>query len=1237
MYLKELRLTGFKSFADPTKLTFEPGVTAIVGPNGCGKSNVADGIRWVLGEQSAKSLRGGSMQDVIFQGTDKRKPLGLCEVFLTFADCEAQLGTAFSEVEIGRRVVRDGGSDYFINGKSCRLKDIQRLFLDTGIGQVSYSFLVQGQIDRILSTNPAERRSIFEEAAGISKYKAQRKEALNKLALVEQNLARAQDVIDEVGRQLNSTKRQATKAVRYQRVRTRLTHLDLALHAHQAADLKKERDTLLRERETLATELDGAEEELASREQARQEQESAREGHFQRLQDLQSRVYDFREKREETENRILLATQRIEDAEKAIGHLDEEEQQLRQRLGELAEEVEGSQSTRQEESGRLGEADASLRDRENRAREAKTAWLEAAEAVRLARGKLAALENERRVRESEQARLEERHDALLRRKETVLNERRELESQDAARQQQRDDLELRTTALTKQQADVEARLQSARQAIESSRAQFRDAQGVLQEVERTLAQTQARQQILEDLRKQHEGVSAGTKAVLDGKIEVASLTVKALAEALTVEPDWVQAVSSLLGTGAEAAHVRGDNAADEVLGALRERKLGRATLHVPVPQAEPPETLPEGWRPASAVVTLQDEETSGSLAGCYVCADLGQLLSAWPGGLPAGFVAVATRAGVSLDRRGFLVSGPPEKSRGIFERAAEASKLAAETVRLEKEQQTAQAGAEAAQKALDTAENTLESIRQEASAAEREQASLVAEQRSLEQEEAQTDGRRQSLKAEEESLQSEVSNLHEKQAALAQEGTAAEENEASLRREVETAEARVATLQQELETAQEALGETRLAVAEFRQKVALLEQSVSELSRRRTEADTRLEGIERERQNHRDRIEDLNREVTRNREEAARFAEEIEAARRDLEETRTHLSEVESSLSEVRQRAEEIREQVEEQRRRTGELDVELARRESRLEGFSEQLETNYGRKLGQIEGPTELWRAAQVPSSRIQVDALAEADDSEALAANVDVAALEPTAEEVANQPAPDWEEIASEVRELRSRLETLGPVNIDAIEQYRDLKERHGFLQGQVDDLTESRDQLLAGIDEINTTSQALFAETFEKIRLNFADTFERLFGGGEADLRLEDDEDPLESGVEITARPPGTRLRSLALLSGGQKTMTAVALLFAIYMVKPSPFCLLDELDAPLDDANIGRFVDMLRQNTAYSQFAIITHNKRTIAAADAIYGVTMPERGVSKVFAMRYEQAREVAEEAAFAAGSRTANG
>lgn len=1224
MYLRELRLSGFKSFADPTRLTFEPGVTAIVGPNGCGKSNVADAIRWVLGEQSAKSLRGGSMQDVLFQGSDKRKPLGLCEVTLVFADCESQLGTAFNEVEIGRRVVRDGGSDYFINGKSCRLKDIQRLFLDTGIGQVSYSFLVQGQIDRILSTNPAERRSIFEEAAGISRYKAQRKEALNKLGLVEQNLARAQDVIEEVGRQLNSTKRQATKAIRFRRIKTRLTHLDLAWQAHQAAHLQAERAELAGKEKALTDQLKDLEADLARQESGLEEHESERHDLYEKLQQTQARVYERREQREEAEHRAALAVQRIEDAQSRLQALDREEASLNQRLTLLSEEASGSATTQAKEADRLGDADSLLQDKETAATEARQALYEAENRLRQARSALSQAENEKNRLTAELARQEERRRHARQRSSELAEEVESLTSEEKRVAGEVEALEQRHAEAEQRKTAAAAEAQKLRDSLQHHRETFRTAQQAIQEVERGLAQNAARQQILEDLRRQHEGVSSGTKAVLDGQLGLGDLQTQALADALRIPAEWVRGVSSLLGTGAEAALLEPARLAD-VLARLREKQTGRATLFAPSrAPALSERSLPEGWVRASEVVS--GDAAQAALAGCYLCDDLSRLTEVTPESLPGDFQAVATRDGVCRDARGFVVSGPPEKTQGLFERAAEAEKLVQVAQDLNARRDELSRHVETAQHDLTAAEEGAETARQQENEAAREQSTIEAELRSRRGQGEQVRQRREKAATEQQRLAQTLSEHDEAHTRHTAEQEEVEQRLKSLSGDLENAESTYAEARKGLESAQEALGQTRLEVAEQRQRVSLIEQNLADLARQREESESRLQGIGTERTQTQTRVEEANREVEDARQEAESIDAELAGLMDDLETSRASLKTVEDKLAAIREASSGLREKVEGLRRQRGELEVELARRDSRLENFAEQVRDHHGVELDQINGKKELWRVSQVPSSRIQVDALAE-EDTDVLEQEAAVSSAEPSAEDLASLEAPAWDEIAAEVRELRSRLDSLGPVNLDAIEQYRDLKERHGFLQGQVDDLVSSRDQLLAGIDEINTTSQQLFAETFEKIRQNFIYTFEKLFGGGEADLALEESDDPLESGVEITARPPGTRLRNLALLSGGQKTMTAVALLFAIYMVKPSPFCLLDELDAPLDDANIGRFVDMLRQFTKFSQFAIITHNKRTIAAADAIYGVTMPERGVSKVFAMRYEDAREVTEPSA----------
>lgn len=1221
MYLRELRINGFKSFADRTRLTLEPGVTAIVGPNGCGKSNIADAIRWVLGEQSAKSLRAGAMQDVIFQGTDSRKPVQLCEVFLTFTDCEAELGTSFNEIEIGRRVVRDGSSDYFLNGKACRLKDIQRLFMDTGVGRVSYSFLVQGQIDQILSTNPAERRIIFEEAAGISKYKAQRREALGKLDLVDTNLARVTDVLNEKTRQMASLKRQAGKAVRWRRLKNRLTHLDLAHGRHRWDGLAGVVVTLEAELAKLNGELQSARRELAGREEILAGQKARRGEIFQRLQEAQQAVYDARSEKESAESQADFAKVRATDALDRRTRLDQEVASLSGRLEELALRVGEEARTQKEAQMGVGTSDAAFQERarelenlQNRLVAAEQEWSKRRQALLMTESTITRQRQDSTHLEIELKSMEARATGL---------------QEDAARQADEvgrlrehlagfvEDLNARQVA----RAEADAEVQRRRDALAALQQKFREVQGRVTEADRALAQLNAQVRILDGLQQKLEGFSEAAKALVQGKLGDAAPggPPALLLPQLRVEEESARALEALLGPATDAVVVADPAAAGAILEALEGRKLGRAVLAWKAAgDGGAGEVVPPaGLVLAASLVRPEDpslaEAISAWLAGCFVAEDRSSALAA---SSLAGFHfrLIATRQGDVLDARGWVMGGgaSARAGDGFLKRQAELRKLRTQAKAAEETLTARRRESTDLHEQMGDAERALEEARKHAADSATELASLAGQERaaqeSLRQAEARSARAQQDLQQFETRKTESARRLQAAREAL----RTAEEQLEDQRRLVTDGEASVVRAREDRDAHRDSLAEVRLELAEKRQKLELLARGLSELERQQRDVTDQIgrrrEEMARLAEEAARLTEDSGNQAARAKQlerQLAALMESLEAYRKAMAAEEQGITALEAEVAKFRTAAGRL---GEESRQR----ELKLTRDRAELEHLVGEIQREYETDLSKVSWKLQLWAAGDAPLARIRVDI--DEDSPEEIEDEPERPA--PEAEDLKALDNTDWNAIGEEIRQLRGRLAAMGPVNVSAIDEYRELKDSHAFTQAQADDLTASKTELLAAIDEINRTSQDLFRQTFEQIRRNFQYTFDQLFGGGHADLELQESEDVLESGIDIIARPPGTKLRTLALLSGGQKTMTAVGLLFAIYMVKPSPFCVLDELDAPLDDANVGRFTAMLKRFLEYSQFLIITHNKRTIAAADGIYGVTMQEKGVSRMVSLRF---------------------
>ena len=1226
MYLKEIVISGFKSFADRTKLDLRRGVTAVVGPNGCGKSNIVDAIRWVLGEQSAKALRGASMQDVIFEGTDKRKGLPTCEVSLTFTDCEAELGTAFNEVEISRRVTRDGSSDYYINGKVSRLKDIQRLFANTGVGRVSYSFMLQGQIDQILSTNPAERRTIFEEAAGITLYKAQRKEALNKLSLVDANLARVTDVIEEVSRQIGSLKRQASKALRYQRIKHRLTHLDLAFSAYRFSTLKESIDGIAGRAEELRKKLEAHSESMVADEAALAAKKAARVELNETLQEQQQRVFNLRSEKENSENQVEFSGIRLKDLEGRIAEYQKEIEALGAQQNDLAERarteaenkqlqldvVDGSDRVFRDHNEDLVKSQGQLGEMEAQLQERRQAVLHAENRINRARSSCTTLEVDLKTYQVKHAALTE---ALLTLKEEV-----------GVLEQGHVEIHRLLAKRREEQQQSEASLENARVDSKAILQQFRALQEQIQEQDRGIARKTAQLNILEDLQAKFEGFGEGAKAILGGKLAelIPQERVSIISKELKVQPTYTRALETLLGRATEALYISDSKLVLPVIEQLDSEQLGRACLQVNFEAGHsklPGVELPAHIVAAASAVLARDsslsETVSRLLTNCYFAESLEQFLSFWKAHPEFNFLLVATRNGEMIDCRGLVYGGrnTGKQSSSVIEREAEVRKLRSE---IKAERKSLNGLREQSSNMEDqryAAEASVEEQRQRLSELASEVSGLMAEERNQAQN-VEQNGRSHHKRQEElERLDAKHGDSVQKLESSKQELVAAEKGLLEERQKGTDLEDAIGHAREVRDLKREALADVRFDLAEKKQRLESVDRVLGEVQRETASLQNRIIRRNQEIDTINEQITQLKGSGAREREKSLELEKTLQVATMQFSEDRLKLKAIDAAIGDIdgglTGRRNEGRAYDQEMTR----LEVRLAEERSQLGFIESGAVDEYQVELERVDWKAELWEGNVEFDKRVNLD---ELDDPDKLSAQPKHDRRDPTAEELAGMDTTNWALIEEEVSELKGRIANMGPVNLDAISEYSDLKDRHDFLKNQSEDLWNAKNTLVKTIDEINETSQKLFRETFEQVRKNFVFTYEKISGGGESNLMLVDSDDPLESGIEIIARPPGTRLKSVTLLSGGQRTMAAVALLFAIYLVKPSPFCVLDEIDAALDDANIGRFCETLHGFTDKSQFLIVTHNKRTISNADTVFGVTMPEKGVSTLLSMRFNK-------------------
>lgn len=1261
MFLKSLEIHGFKSFADKTKLDFHQGVTGIVGPNGCGKSNIVDSIRWVLGETSAKALRGGEMSDVIFNGTDRRQPLGMAEVTLTLSGCAGVLDTEYDEVSLGRRVYRDGRGEYLLNKQPCRLKDIHNLLMDTGIGRSSYSIMEQGKIDQLLSSKPEDRRAVFEEAAGITKYKAQKKEALRKLEYTEANLVRLRDIVEEVERQMRSLQRQASKAKRYQILHHDVKVLDL----HYGHKLWREQQAEKAELENSIRLLRQQQKELES---AVEDDQSAVIEAKRVNQEIETRIARLQGAIQEKESAIQAATGRIEFNAERAHELSVLIGQNEQDIATTTEKLSQQEADLQAADHMLHSVDEKIAQLEGRLRDYEQSAADSREQRKIISQQIETLRKERHALESRVASLEAR----------IENHTRQLQS-DQDRFVQLDEeigrLQKDEQTRTREADTIRGRIEELRRTVDrqeeelsAKEHQHHDAKRALEALQRDLAEfhrifaeKSSRLEVLRQLVAEGEGFEKGTQAVLRG-LDQPDLFQKAVRGALAafidVDPEFVPAIEAAMGRHLQTIVVADTLVAESMVEALKRGKLGKATLVAEelVKRAADRQmlTVPDGalgW----ALDQIDCEERVRSLVdrlleNVLIVPDIATALRLHR---ELQGVAFATMAGEFVSIEGIIHGGVSGDDSGSFlRRQSDIRELEAATESLAKALDRLEDRRESLQERVEKLEGHIglyrDRLQQRRVACSTQEGQLAVVERDLQQ----LDNKLQSLRWEQKEVAQRQDDLDEQLTAVRQEKADSEAR-------IEAIAAETTGLHQQHEEAERREREAGELLAEMKTTLAVERQARESLVSQRQPMAGRLQELSElltrrsaEIESYRQRIGSANEEnttlaaqVESAREQAAALTAELDQVR---EERSGHATAIEAG--EGRMVAE--RRQIQQIATQAGQEEVRLAQLSIRLEAVESGARERYQIDLERFEPDSHTLlaviasqRQAHERGDRRSRSQAGESDGEEA-AETVEFAAevspiAEPAAEgdesvEFADPAEPDWDFVEEIVAQLRSRLDSMGPVNIDAIEEFEELEQHYKFNVQQMQDLENSKEELMRMIARINRDTRKMFGDSFEKIRKNFQDMFKELFGPqAKADLILMDEGDPLESGIEVIAKPPGKKLQSISLLSGGERSMTAVALLFAIYMVKPSPFCVLDELDAPLDDSNIGRFIRVLDRFIGESQFIIVTHSKRTMSRADVMYGVSMEEFGVSKTVGVKFtkdEQREETEMGTAALAGS-----
>jgi chromosome segregation protein len=1269
--LKRLELVGFKSFADKTHFDFPAGITAIVGPNGSGKSNVVDAVRWILGEQSAKSLRGGEMADVIFNGSTSRRSLGLAEVTMTFDNRRGRLGTNAEEVQITRRVYRSGEGEYLINQQACRLKDIKDLFLGSGAGTDAYCVIEQGRVDVLLQASTRDRRVIFEEAAGISRFKARKLETLRKLERVDQNLERLRDIIEEVEKQLRSVKLQASKAQRYQEYSDRLKKLRVALGLEEYHQLTQRLDAEAVVLDDLRTGL-----------HQRAGQAEAWEGDTRRLEESLAQLEAQVRQHEGT---LANARQQIAAEETTLGHegsltsdLETDLASTRARLTELsarvtslaqaaagaAEELQGAEVQGQAQRGQVKVLEEQLAEAATRLAELQT-QIQADQAEHLEQVRQASRLHNDAVTSHAQI------NTLRRERERLL-----LKTEQAAGHVASLDLELQE--LTQADEALQARLTGARQTLAEQRQEHERLRADRDATTQAVSDLRARRsglasriEVLEGLERSHEGLGTGVREVLDlleesqeSKVQSQNADAPAesreptaesrtdlgpwnldlifglVADFLTVPHEYAPLIDLALGERAQHFVVRDVERLDEALRLRHVPFSGRVSfLSLATPAkndiAPPPALSSANGLPvhpgivarADKLVTCDHPELaalpSQLLGKTFIVRDMGtaRAVAAQTGGY-----RFVTLQGELLEADGTLTVGTHHAETGILSRKSELRELRLQSAEMEKE--------------IGDTERRLATLRDQVAALEMRAGTLQQEIDATAEQAADLRSRISQRRQRREGLHEEMTLGRHEMGTVERDMQSLQEAWQQSRTQAEAADRQVQLLQTRLEQADREIRardqrrqERQQELTSAKVTLATVEERLTALRAKHRQIQTDLDQRRQERiqgEQHFEaaqlRLKESQFTMLRATSALANWYLQKEAAEREIAGLSRERDLQRQERQMLAERAQQARNEWRAQQEQAHARELEANDLRHRRETLSDRLREDYQIELAElylmkskVQGPK-----SKVESSRPPVDHPTSDADSER--------ATEPateTASNVAGSAATldfglwtldspiDQIVATEEITELRRKLTRLGSVSLDSLQELAELETRAETLETQYADLSSAKRSLEEIIATINQDSRRLFTETFASIRTHFQELFRKLFGGGQADILLEDENDILETGIEIIARPPGKELRSISLMSGGEKTLTAVALLLAIFRSKPSPFCILDEVDAALDEANIGRFTTVLREFLDQSQFIIITHSKKTMAVADVLYGVTMQESGISKRVSVRFE--------------------
>ncbi|MFD1952706.1 chromosome segregation protein SMC [Paenibacillus thailandensis] len=1192
MFLKRIELSGFKSFADRTEMEFVNGITAVVGPNGSGKSNISDGIRWVLGEQSAKSLRGGKMEDVIFAGSDARKAVNYGEVSLTLDNSDESLPLEYNEVTVTRRVHRSGESEYMINKQPCRLKDITELFMDTGIGKEAYSIIGQGRIEEILSTRSEDRRGIFEEASGIVKYKSRKREAQKKLDDTEQNLLRIHDLVTELEDQVGPLKEQSEKALHYKALREKLKSQEISMYVHNI-------ETVHRSWEEANLRLSRLNEEQLKLSSVVSKHDALLEKDRLALRELEN----------ELDRLHADMLQLSEDYEKCEGYgevlkergrnLEQNKRQLAEsiaatdlRIEELAKEETEIRSRAAMMELRLAELKAKLSEEEaNLLGVAGSAGMDAVES----------LKNELLETMSEMSRLrneiryaEQQGEASQRRLERLSEEEAKWAAQQEALTARKAELDGKLAAIAEELDKVRNLYVKEAEKTKQTGAYLEETSASVRKWEQKLDSTVSRRDTMKEMQDALDGFMQGVREVLKASRRGQLGGVHgAVAELIRVPQRIETAVETVLGGALQHIVMENEQTARAAIGYLKQRQLGRATF-LPLDVIRGRQLSEQDKRMLEAVEGFVG--VAADLVDCdpKYAAIVGNLLG---NVLLSETLEQANRIASRCQYRYRVVTleGDVVNAGGSMT-GGSLQKKGASLLGRQRQIEALDQEIKEAQVTLAQLKDKLSDLRKEQSIGSQKIEELRARAEQLRIDEQHVRSELQQLASETKLLQEQSQLHHADRTAFAAE-------RASLAAAAKEAAERLAQLTQDEARLQEAI-----ALAEERRKAN--ETAKEELQGQLTDLKIAVAKTDQEKQSFEDQASRIRTEIQRAKQEMAGFHAMLKQNEAEIERHGAELVRQIEQLNALRLQKQQCSEQT----------DLKRSERAQLTRGIEEG-EGETKEQRAELRHVEEQMRQTEIAVNRLDVELenlLRKLSEEYGLSY------------ELAKAEYPVPEDVAAAqnaVKELKRQIAALGEVNLGAIDEYERVKERFDYLSAQKDDLVEAKTTLYQVIREMDEEMSKRFKQTFDAIRSHFVVVFAKLFGGGRADLILVEPDNLLDTGIDIVAQPPGKKLQNLQLLSGGERALTAIALLFAILQVKPVPFCVLDEVEAALDEANVSRFAQYLREFSELTQFIVVTHRKGTMEEADVLYGVTMEEGGVSKLVSVRLEEEPGESEETA----------